>query len=58
MKIRGPYKVVQAFQYTEVVYFDADGTEVGREKQNDTMLYDQARPAELSEQERADWGLE
>ncbi|WP_161580506.1 hypothetical protein [Subtercola vilae] len=50
-----PYKIVETRQYTEVVYYNADGVEVARETQNDDFSWDTSEPEDLTEQEIEDW---
>ena len=49
------HKVRETRQYTEIVYYDDDGNEVGRETMSDDHSYDSGPPEELTEQEREDW---
>jgi hypothetical protein len=49
-----PYKVTHTMQYTEVVYYDAAGNEVGRDRMHDDHTYDMFTDP-LTEQEVADW---
>ena len=49
------HKISETRQYTEVVYYDDDGNEVGRETMSDDHGYDSGPPEELTEQEREDW---
>lgn len=48
---REPFKVIQTFAYTEVVYHDADANEVYRERHYDDSLYDETGRLPLSESE-------
>nr|DAQ47284.1 MAG TPA: hypothetical protein [Caudoviricetes sp.] len=49
------HKISERRQYTEVVYYDDGGNEVGRETMCDDHGYDSSPPEELTEQEREDW---
>lgn len=45
MTEREPYVEIRTIQYTELVFFDADGAEVGREERMDHICYDsETRP--------------
>lgn len=55
MSDRRPYKIRHTMQYTEVVYHNALGEEVGRERVHDDHLYDSGGPESLTEQETAEW---
>ena len=49
------HKIIVTMQYTEVVYYDDDGNEVGRETMSDDHCYDSSPPEELTDEEREDW---
>lgn len=49
------HKIREIRQYSEDVYYDDDGNEVGRATISDDHLYDTKEPEELDEQEREDW---
>lgn len=49
-----PYKVIETRQYTEVVIYDAAGTEVARERQFDNHLYDSTDRVPLTDDEIED----
>ena len=49
------HKVKEIRQYTEVVYYDDDGHEVGRVAVSDDDLYDTEPPEVLTSDEREDW---
>lgn len=50
---------VEEFQmmYTEIVYFDDEGNEIGRVRMHDDYAYDSSsRP--MTQDEREEWGLD
>lgn len=51
------HKVLEIMRYTEWVYYDDSGVEVDRERNWDDSLYDEEKPIELTEDERAEWLL-
>lgn len=50
-----PYKIENIMQYTEVVYYNADGDEVAREERNDIHTYDTLPRVPLTDEEIEDW---
>lgn len=50
-----PFKMIQTFTYTEVVYYDANGNEVHRERNYDDSLYDETGSLPLSDTELEDY---
>lgn len=50
-----PFKVVETYKYTEVVYYNGNGEEEARDRNHDDWLYDASSPQELTEQEIEDW---
>lgn len=51
------YKQRHIIQYTEVVYYDADGNEVGRDELQDAHTYDVLDAEPLTEDEALDYDL-
>lgn len=50
-----PFKIDEIRQYTESVYFDADGTEVHRERNYDDFWFDSGEPEPLTDDEMEDF---
>ncbi|KJL45581.1 hypothetical protein [Microbacterium trichothecenolyticum] len=50
-----PYKTQERYLYSETVYHDADGNEVGRERAHDDAWWDTAASEPMTEQEIADY---
>ena len=50
-----PYKVAVIMQYTEVVYFNAEGEEVARDRRSDDHSYDEGPQESLSLDEIDDY---
>lgn len=50
-----PYKVETIMQYTEIVYYDAEGWVVGTDRRDDDHAYDEGPRIEISEEELAEW---
>ena len=50
-----PYAEERIMQFTEIVYFDADGNEVGRDAREDASWHDTREVRDLTEDELADW---
>lgn len=55
MTERQPYKVESIMQFTEVVYYSADGEERFRRELYDVSVYDSGPPIELTEEEIEDY---
>jgi hypothetical protein len=51
----GPYVTCEQYQHTEWVYHDADGNEVGRERQYDDSWYDTLWERTMTKEEEEDW---
>ncbi|QWT24966.1 hypothetical protein KPL76_06310 [Subtercola sp. PAMC28395] len=51
----GPYKVRETRQYTEVIYYNADGTEASRDTMLDDQSYDAEPPEPMTDEEIEDW---
>jgi hypothetical protein len=49
------HKIREIRQYSEIVYYDDEGYEVGRDTMYDDHLYDSEPPEELTDQEREDY---
>ena len=47
---------VEEYIYTENVYYDEYGRELGRERNYDDSWYDTREIREMTEQEEEDWG--
>jgi hypothetical protein len=52
------YKIIEQRMYTEVVFYNDDGTEAGRETHFDDHLYDSSGKESLTDSEMEDWGEE
>lgn len=52
-----PYVEERVMQYTEVVYFDGDGIEVGREDKGDVSWFDTRETRDMTASELDDYGL-
>jgi hypothetical protein len=50
--------VTERRTYTELVYFDDAGREMGRETRYDDDAYDVVGERELTGEEREEWGLD
>lgn len=50
-----PYKIDEVMQYTETVYYDANGEEVERVRNFDDCWYDSGPQKPLEDWERADY---
>jgi hypothetical protein len=49
------HKIREQRMHSEIVYYDDEGAEVGREEVFDDHLYDTDPPEELTDDEREDW---
>jgi len=49
------FKEVRVMQYTETVYFNAAGEEIGREHGNDDTWYDGGDREPMTDDEMEDW---
>ena len=50
-----PYKETHTMQYTETVYYDADGVEIARERNHDDHTYDSSPAGDMTAQEIEDY---
>jgi hypothetical protein len=49
------HKIRETRQYSEIVYYNDEGDEVGRDTISDDHLYDTDAPEPLTDDEREDW---
>jgi hypothetical protein len=55
MTEHGHTKYTNIMQYTETVYLDADGVELGRQRNEDDHSYDATAPVPMTDEEVEDW---
>jgi len=51
----GYHKTVEKYTYTETVYYDPEGNELGRHENYDTSWYDTVSEDDMTEEEIEDW---